>query len=229
MNKKTLCIGHRGACGYAPENTLASFARALELGVDMVELDVHVCKTGELVVIHDETLERTTNGSGAVADKTFAELSRLDAGRGERIPLLSEVFDLVARRAGINIELKGAHTAAPAAALIKKYKQVSGWSDDEVLVSSLNPENLREFSRLMPQVKIGLVTLTPPSEADINSCGAPLYSIHQKHATITKQSLAEAKARHLAVFAWTVNAPADIQRLISLQIDGIFSDYPDRL
>ena len=95
-------IGHRGAMGYAPENTLKSFKKALELNVDAIELDVYICKSGELVVIHDDKVNRTTNGKGYVAEKTFKELRALDAGEKEKIPELKEVFDLVNKKVNIN-------------------------------------------------------------------------------------------------------------------------------
>ncbi|MYJ75784.1 MAG: glycerophosphodiester phosphodiesterase, partial [Gammaproteobacteria bacterium] len=112
-----LIIGHRGAAGLAPENTLAGFARAVELGVDGVELDVHLAGP-EVVVIHDERVDRTTNGVGLVRDLTFAELRRLDAGDGQRVPTLKEVLDLVPEHMLVNIELKGVGTAEPVAAIV---------------------------------------------------------------------------------------------------------------
>src|SRR4051794_29972802 len=105
-----LIIGHRGAAGLEPENTLRSFARAIEIGVDAIELDVY-CVDDRLVVIHDDTLERTTNGRGEVMKSTFAALRQLDAGRGERIPTLEEVFAAVPERLTVNVELKGSGTA----------------------------------------------------------------------------------------------------------------------
>ncbi len=99
------CFGHRGARGHEPENTLRSVRQALELGANGIEVDVHPAD-GRLVVIHDDTLNRTTNGAGLVAEKTFSYLRSLDAGQGERIPTLEEVFDVVNRRAVINVELK---------------------------------------------------------------------------------------------------------------------------
>src|SRR6056297_2287931 len=102
-----LKIGHRGAMGYEPENTLRSFKKAIELNVDMVELDVYVCSSGELVVIHDDKVDKTTNGKGYVSEKSFDELRKLDAGMGEKIPTLQEVLDLIDKRAKVNIELKG--------------------------------------------------------------------------------------------------------------------------
>ena len=108
---KLLKISHRGACGYEPENTLASFKKAIEINADMIELDVHVCKTGEVVVIHDEKVNRTTNGKGYVSQKNLESLKKLDAGKGKKIPTLIEVLDLVNKRVKVNIELKGKKTA----------------------------------------------------------------------------------------------------------------------
>jgi len=108
-----LRIGHRGAAGHAPENTLASFRKAIELGLDMTELDVHVCASGELVVIHDENVDRTTNSKGWVSKLSLTELKRLDAGAGETVPTLAEVLDLLKDRIMLNIELKGLGTAEP--------------------------------------------------------------------------------------------------------------------
>ena len=115
-----LCIGHRGAKGLEPENTLRSVRKALDLGVDGVEIDVYLAG-GQLVVIHDETLERTTNGRGLVEEQSFDYLRSLDAGMGEKIPTLREVFDTVNRRAFINVELKGSGTAEPVFALVGEY------------------------------------------------------------------------------------------------------------
>ena len=115
-----ICIGHRGACGYAPENTLAAFELAITMGCPWLELDVYAVE-GELLVIHDDTLERTTNGKGQVMQTPLATLRSLDAGNGQQIPTLKEVIELVDHRAGINIELKGPHTAAPVCQLLHDY------------------------------------------------------------------------------------------------------------
>ncbi len=154
-NRRILKIGHRGACAYAPENTLASFAKALELGVDMVELDVFCCRSGELVVIHDESVDRTTNGKGLVAEMDYDALCRLDAGCGEKIPLLSEVFDLVDRRTKINIELKGEAVASSVVILIEKYVREKGWHYDDFLVSSFDHSQLQDVRSINEELKIG--------------------------------------------------------------------------
>src|SRR3990172_151413 len=124
---KILRVGHRGAGGYAPENTLASFRKALELKVDMFELDVRLCRSGEVVVLHDETVDRTTDGSGAAGDLSFSQLKKLEAGRGEKIPTLEEVLELAAGKCGVNIELKGENTEQPVAGIIARSVAAGGW------------------------------------------------------------------------------------------------------
>ncbi len=129
--KKLLCFAHRGASGHEPENTLLAVEKAIVLGADWIEVDVYAVE-GELIVIHDERLERTTNGTGCVMDKTLAYLRSLDAGKGQRIPTLREVFDCVDRRVGINVELKGPDTAGLAVSLIDEYVSHKGWNYDTV-------------------------------------------------------------------------------------------------
>ena len=130
-----LCIGHRGAMGYAPENTLKSLTKALELSADWVEVDVHYVDN-HLIVMHDDRLERTTNGEGPLADKSYSYLRSLDAGEGERIPTLDEVLDVVWGKASINIELKGPGTAQPVMELLRK-RISPAWGIENFLISSL--------------------------------------------------------------------------------------------
>ncbi len=161
---KLFCFGHRGACGHEPENTIRSVRKALALGADGVEVDVYFVD-GQLVVIHDDTLERTTNGRGRVAGKTFACLRSLDAGLGEKIPTLAEIFDAVNRRAVINVELKGPHTATPVVALITGYVNRHGWRFDDFLVSSFDHAQLREAKQLCPEIRIGALIEKVPRAA----------------------------------------------------------------
>src|SRR5260370_42354889 len=154
MTHKLFSFGHRGASGHEPENTVRSVRRALELGADGIEVDVYFAD-GQLVGIHDDTLERTTNGHGRVMQKSFAYLRSLDAGLGEKIHTLPEIFDAVNRRAVINVELKGPHTAAPVVALITGYVNRHGWRFDDFLVSSFDHAQLREAKQLCPEIRIG--------------------------------------------------------------------------
>lgn len=212
--------------GYEPENTLLSFKKALDLQVDVIELDVHLCKTGEVVVIHDDTVDRTTNGKGYVAEKTFQELRSLDAGKGQKIPELQEVLDLIKRKIKINIELKGRETAKPVSEIIEKYVRVKGWQYDNFLVSSFNCRELLEFSKLKPEIKIGLVTVNASLDLAVK---IKAHSVNVRYDAVNEDFVSTAHKKRLMVFAWTVNNSKDIKRIKSYGVDGIFSDFPDRL
>lgn len=228
-SKSFIKIGHRGAMGYEPENTLLSFKKALELGVDAIELDVYVCKTGELVVIHDDKVDRTTNGGGYVMEKTFDELRKLDAGKGEKIPTLSEVLDLVNRKVKVNIELKGVGTAKPVSDLVKYYVGNKGWNFDDFIVSSFNHYELKEFSALSPNVKIGVLIVGIPLGFAEFAEKLNAYSVNLCVEFINQEFVDDAHKRGMKVFVWTVNDLDEIKRIKSLGVDGIFSNFPDRL
>lgn len=229
MNK-VLRIGHRGgAAGYTPENTLASARKALELSVDMIELDIHRCASGELVVIHDDTLERTTNGAGEVADRTFDELRALDAGGGEKIPLLTEFLDLVDRKASVNIELKGGDTVQPLLALLNDYISSRGWSPDDFLVSSFDHLALWKLKEQDARIRTGALTAALPDGFAAFAKEMQAFSVNVSAGAVTGAFVEEAHRHELKVYVYTVNEPADIARVNSLGVDGIFSDYPDRI
>ena len=224
-----LRIGHRGACGYEPENTLRSFNRALQLDVDMIELDVHVCRSGELVVIHDEKVDRTTNGKGYVADQTLDELRVLDAGKGERIPTLPEVLDLVDRKAQVNIELKGVGTAKPVSELLEKYVREFGSSYDDFLISSFKHDELQEFRRLSRESRIGVLTMGISAGVVEFAEKVAAYSINMYKEFVTKELVDDIHKRGMKVLVWTVNDVEDIEKMRRMGVDGIFSNYPDRI
>lgn len=222
-------IGHRGAKGYQPENTLASFQEAISLGVDMIELDVYTIASGEVVVIHDPTVERTTNGVGSVADFTFDELRKLDAGHGQTVPLLTEVLDLVDGRMPVNIEIKGEQSAAAVAEIVDDYVQRKGWRHDLFLVSSFNLQELHEFARLSPSTPISPLF----DHAEASQLQAEIHraivSIGIDALSVTLESVREAHRHGVKVYAYTVNTQLEADRMRELQVDGVFSDYPDRV
>lgn len=222
-------IGHRGAMGYAPENTLKSFKKALEFDIDAVELDVYVCKSGELVVIHDDKVDRTTNGTGYVIEKTFDELRELDAGQNEKIPLLSEVLDVIDKKVKINIELKGANTAKPVNDLIGDYVKNKGWKYEHFLISSFNHYELKQFNEINPNIEIGAsITGIPIGFADFAEKVNAKY-VNLCIEFINQEFVDDAHNRGMKVYVWTVNDLDDIDRMKALGIDGIFSNFPDRL
>lgn len=222
-----LCIGHRGARGYAPENTLKSIAKAMELGAPWVEVDVYSVDN-HLVVIHDKRLGRTTNGNGFVSKKSFSYLRSLNAGDGEKIPTLEEVLDLIWEKAGINIELKGPGTAQPVTKLILDRVR-DGWDINNFLVSSFDHHALSEVRKLDKSIRIGV--LLDGISKDYPSITEELnaYSVNQKIDFVDEKFITDAHGRGLKVFVYTVNNTDDIKRMKAMGVDGVFTDYPDRV
>lgn len=217
-------IGHRGACGYAPENTLAAFQLAIDMGCPVVELDVHLIEN-QLLVIHDETLERTTDGQGLLTDHSFDYLRGLDAGEGQKIPTLNEVISLVDHRAEINIELKGPGTALPVSELLGKYCQ-QGWTPLEFQLSSFDHE---ELARASKDYRKGALFHRESAEYFNVTASLGAYSLNLSMRIVNEKVVAEAHKQGLKVFVYTVNEPADIEHMRELGVDAIFTNYPDRV
>ena len=222
-------IGHRGAMGYEPENTIRSFKRAIRLAADMIELDVHCSKDGRIVVMHDEKVDRTTNGRGYVAKKTLAELKKLDAGQGEKIPTLPEVLDVIRHRVKMNIELKGKRTARPVAEVLHHYIRERGWRPDDFLISSFNWEELGKFHRIYPEIPVGVLGGKNMFRAIEFAKQLGAFAIHLQRGKVTRRVVTKIHRLGMRVFSWTVNTAAEIKKIKNLGVDGIYSDYPDRL
>lgn len=229
MHKKSLVIGHRGACGYAPENTLASFTKALELNVDMIELDVHQCASRELVVIHDSTVDRTTNGTGAVVQKTYEQLSQLNAGDGQKIPTLPEVLDLVDRKAAIDIEIKDVHATDAVGALLTQYVETQGWHWSDFLVTSFDFDVLLYLKNKFPHIQRApvLETYSHTSDASIKEIGGTIVVI--EYTQVNRGVIDDFHRKNISVFVFTVNNATIAQRFRQIGVGGIISDYPNRI
>ena len=222
-----LCIAHRGAMGYTPENTLKSLAKAIELGAGWVEVDVYYVDN-HLIVIHDERLERTTDGKGSLADKSFSYLRSLDAGEGEKIPTLEEVLDLIWGKASINIELKGPGTALPVMELLQK-KITPGWGIEHFLISSFNHQILYETRRLNSNIRIGVLLNGMPDNYPAIAEELEAWSVNQRLHFVNNKFVMDAHGRGLKVFVYTVNRPGDMKRMKAMGVDGVFTNYPDRV
>lgn len=224
-----LNIGHRGAKGHVTENTLASFARALELSAKAIELDVHVCATGELVVIHDFTVDRVTNGTGEVHKLTLAALKALEVTGGHTIPTLDEVFETVGNRCFVNIEMKGRHTAQPVSNFIERYVAEKGYRYKDFIVSSFQREELENMSHINPKVPLGILTQASIHQAWEWAEAFNAVALHPHFSLLTTSSVLKAKEAGYKIYTWTVNEPEDIARVKALGVDGIITDYPDRI
>lgn len=222
-------IGHRGACGYKSENTLSSFKKALQLKVDMIELDVHVCASGEIVVIHDSTLKRTTNGMGNVVDQSLDELKKLTINTKHKIPTLIEALNFIDKQIPINIELKGIGTALGVTTLIKHFIKNNKWENKHFLVSSFNYEELESVKFTCSEIRLGLLCKKLPNNFEELIQKFNPYALCIYHKTVTQEIIERAHAYDLKVLVYTVNNKQEIKCLKNKGVDGIFSDYPDRL
>jgi len=228
-------IAHRGASGDAPENTIAAFELALLHGADGIELDVHLSKDNQPVVIHDFTLERTTDGSGPVRERTVRELKRLDAGgwqggrfRGQRIQTLQEVFERFRDRTRFWIELKGGSDLylgieERVVSMIEVYEVLEG-----ALVQSFDHNALSQIRTLNREVRLGALIAQHPLEPLIRSPGAAHALCPAAHL-VTEEVIAEIREAGLDCYVWTVNEPAQMDRLVDWGVSGIITDRPGLL
>ncbi len=222
-----IIIGHRGACGYEPENTLISFEKAISLGVDMVEFDVQKCKSGELVIIHDNTVNRTTNGKGKVENLTLEQLKSFDCGKGQKIPTLEEVLDLINRQVKVNIEIKGKGITKEVYKVINSYL-IKGWSYDDFIVSSFNHKDIYEMQKIDLTIPRGVITSGFSLRYLKSLGGLKPYIVMHYYRSLTKRFLKTAHEEGVQVFVWTGNNKKVYEKLRKMGIDGVFSDYPDK-
>jgi len=238
-HEQVLNIAHRGASAAAPPNTLAAFEKAVELGADGIEFDVQLSADRVPVVIHDFTVDTTTDGSGRVAEKTLAQLKQLDAGShfdpafaGERIPTLEEVLEATGNRLLLNVELKcfSPCDGGLEQAVIAQIKRHA--TDDRVLLSSFNPFSLRRAKKIAPHIPVGLLYAPDLSLPLRRAWLAPLVpheARHPEHTMVDARYVAWARRRGYRVNTWTVNDPDEMRRLIGLGVDGIITNVPDVL
>ncbi len=234
---RPILFAHRGACSYAPENTLAAFELALRQGADAIELDAKLCADGHVVVIHDQTVDRTTDGQGNVRDLSLSSLRQLDAGshfdvafKGEGIPTLDEVFKAVGHITIINVELTNYASISDAlpdkvAALVKRHKL-----SRRVIFSSFNVIALRRIHRLLPEVPLGFLAL-PGSKgwivrSWIGKLLVPYQTLNPEFNDVTPRLIASQHQRGRGVLTYTVNKEEDLQRMFELGVDGVFTDDP---
>jgi len=216
--------GHRGAAGLEPENTLRSIRKAIELGVDRVEIDVRVTKDNYLVVIHDETVDRTTNGHGHVKDLTFNEIRRLDAGKGERIPTLEEVLSLTKEKVTLQVELKAREAAEPTVCLIERNN-----AEREVVITSFMHELLKRVHDLNPTLRTGALFFDV--QGNVCQRALDIYSeaIHVYYRNVNSKLVEEAHRRGLKVVVWNPDELEEMKEMISLGVDVIGTNRPDIL
>ena len=224
-----LKIGHRGAKGHVAENTLESFQKALDFGVDGIEFDVHRCASGEMVVMHDKKVDRTTNGKGYVTAFSLTELKDLKVEKNFKVPTLEEVLNLVNRKCVVNIELKGKHTAPTTVVIIELYIATKQWSYTDFIISSFDWNALLEVRSLNSKIPIGILTKTDVEHAYEFAKYNAAHSIHPSFDLLTKENTLQMQRKGFKIFPWTVNEKETILKMKSFNVNGIITDFPDRI
>ncbi len=218
-----LKIGHRGAKGHVAENTVASFAKAIELGVDLIELDVYLSKDGEVIVIHDETVDRTTNKTGLVSNFTASELNQMG------IPTLREVLELVDKKCGVNIEIKDPLATQKVVEIIEEFEAHFNWVYQQFQVSSFIWETLETISKLNSAILLGVLTEDSVASAMAFAKKIKVHSINPYFKLLNQENCNSMQNSGYKIYTWTVNSAEDLIFVKTLPIDGIISDFPDRI
>lgn len=221
-----IVVGHRGFAGQYPENTILSFKKAIEIGVDFIEIDVRESKDGKLVVIHDESINRTTDGKGVVREMTYKEIEKYDAGiksgyPGEKIPLLSEVFEETGDKVKILIEVKECEIEK-LIELIERYKM-----EERVFVGSFNIEYLKEIRQKLPVVSTALISENIPYRYLTECIELGIRKIDVAFPHLNKGNVKELAGAGFLVNAWTPNKKQDLEKVVSYGVHFITTDRPD--
>lgn len=218
-----LKIGHRGAKGYVAENTSASFEKAIELGVDGIELDVHLSSDRKVVVIHDETIDRTTSEKGFVKDFLSLELNKLG------IPTLTDVLDLIHKKCFVNIEIKDKNATKFVLELVQNYISEKHWNPNLFQISSFDWNILQLCHSEERSILLGVLTEDSVENAITFAKKINAYSINPYFKLLTVENVLAMHQNGFKIFPWTVNSEEDITFVKSLNVDGIISDFPDRI
>ncbi|MFC4775591.1 glycerophosphodiester phosphodiesterase [Paenibacillus sp. GCM10023252] len=236
---KVITVAHRGASGYAPENTMAAFEQSVAMKADFLELDVQLSKDGRLVIIHDTTVDRTTDGTGTVRSLTYEELSQLDAGsffspafQGEKIPTLEQVLDEYRGKIGILIEIKASYLypgIEQKVADALSDRNLDKPNNGKVIIQSFETASVEKFHKLLPDIPVGILTSSANQLTDEALAQFSTYAdyINPNLAYISEDLVNRVHALDMGIMAWTVRNAVYVQPLLDAGVDGIITDYPD--
>ena len=230
-NHNTLSIGHRGAKGYVAENTYESISKAIQLGVDGVEIDVFKCASGELVLFHDKNLKELTGESGLIENLTIKELEQFLVLGKYKIPTLKDVLTRIEKPLFVNIELKGLNTAQATSKIIADISRSTSWSLEHFIVSSFNWDELELFRSIDKNTPVGVLVSKSMSINEAIEFGKKInaQAIHPHFKLLNDKAVKKIKNNGFKIYTWTVNNEDDINFMKKLKVDGIISDYPDRI
>ena len=225
--QETQVVGHRGAMGHAPENTITSVNKALSYDIDGIEIDVFRCLTGEIVVFHDKKLSKLTNGKGDIEKKTLTQLRKLKVMGTDSIPTLDEIISTINGKVNLNIELKGKNTAKGVLEIMQKSVLNGNWKNRQLYVSSFDWGELREFRKLTNQFRIAVLTDKNPIYAIPIAKELNAFAINPNHKKLSHDIIKKIQMEGFKVYTWTVNDINHISKLISWGVDAIITDYPE--
>jgi glycerophosphoryl diester phosphodiesterase len=215
-------VGHRGASAYEPENTIRAIRKAIELKADMIEVDVQATKDGQLVVIHDSAVDRTTNGKGTVKEMTFQEVRKLDAGKGEKVPTLQEVLAATRNVIGAIVEVKAVNIEKPLAELIRREQMI-----DQVVVTSFMPNIVKKVKELEPKISTGQIFSQRIPNVGKSALELGVKMMLPKYTLVSRGMVDELHDGSILVFTWTVDDRRIAEKLIEFGVDGIVTNKPD--
>lgn len=215
--------------GHVTENTIPSIKKAIELGVDGIEIDVFKCKSGEIVVFHDKKLDRLTNSSGYIEDLSYDSINKIKVMGKYRIPQLIEVIDILPNEIFLNIELKGEETAKKVNEIVTEFINRTESKLDRFIISSFNWKELEKFRLFNSKIPIAVLTDTSPLNAISVAKKLNAVAINPNYKLLNKNTVNEIKKEGLKIFPYTVNSLNDIDKMKTLGVDGIITDYPERI
>ena len=230
-NHNTLSIGHRGAKGYVAENTFESISKAIELGVDGIEIDVFKCLSGDLVLFHNKDLKDLTGESGQIENLTINELEEFLVLGKYKIPTLNDVLIKIESPLFVNIELKGSDTARATSKIIADFSRRTSWTQDNFIVSSFYWNELEKFRSIDDNTPVGVLVSKSVSINEAIEFGKKInaQAIHPNYQLLDEITVKKIKNNGFKTYTWTVNNRDDINFMKKIKVDGIISDYPDRI
>ena len=231
MNMDILRIGHRGSKGYVAENTLESINHAILLGVDGIEIDVFKCLSGELVLSHENNLKRLTGKSGQLEKLTLGELKKFLVVGKYKIPTLTDVLKIIETPLFVNIELKGLNTAQATSKIITNLSKSTSWRLENFIISSFNWNELEQFRSIDKNTPVGVLLSNSMSINEAIEFGKKInaQAIHPNFKLLNEKTVKKIKNNGFKIYTWTVNSKDDINCIKKFKVDGIISDFPDKI
>ena len=231
MNMNVLRIGHRGSKGYVAENTLESINHAILLGVDGIEIDVFKCLSGELVLSHENNLKRLTGKSGQLEKLTLGELKKFLVVGKYKIPTLTDVLKTIETPLFVNIELKGLNTAQATSKIITNLSKSTSWRLENFIISSFNWNELEQFRSIDKNTPVGVLVSNSMSINEAIEFGKKInaQAIHPNFKLLNEKTVKKIKNNGFKIYTWTVNSKDDINYMKKFKVDGIISDFPDKI